>query len=31
MFLKGRIKIIKIEANNAITPPNLFGMDRRIA
>jgi hypothetical protein len=28
---RGRIKRIKSAANRASTPPNLFGMDRRIA
>jgi len=30
-FLKGKIAIIKIDKSMAITPPNLFGIDRRIA
>jgi hypothetical protein len=29
--VKGRVKIIKIERNRARTPPNLLGIDRRIA
>lgn len=27
----GKIDKIEIEQNNAITPPNLFGIERRIA
>ena len=30
-FIKGRVKIIKMDANRAITPPSLLGIDRRIA
>jgi len=30
-FLNGRIIIIKIDRRRAITPPNLLGIDRRIA
>lgn len=30
-FIVGRIVIIRIDINKAITPPNLFGIDRRIA
>jgi len=30
-FLKGKIKIIRIEAKRANTPPNLLGIDRKIA
>jgi len=29
--LKGRILIIRMEVINAMTPPNLLGIDRRIA
>jgi len=31
LFLNGRIAIIKIARTKAITPPNLLGIDRRIA
>lgn len=31
LFLNGKIEIIRIEKTNAITPPNLLGIDRRIA
>lgn len=30
-FIVGRIIIIKIDINKAITPPNLLGIERRIA
>jgi hypothetical protein len=29
--VKGNVNKIKIAANIAITPPNLFGIDRKIA
>jgi len=28
---KGNLKIITIDSNKAITPPNLLGIERRIA
>lgn len=31
LFLKGKTIINKIDNNKAITPPNLLGIDRRIA
>lgn len=31
LFLNGKIEIIRIERTKAITPPNLLGIDRRIA
>lgn len=31
LFLNGKIEIIKIESTKAITPPNLLGIERRIA
>lgn len=31
LFLNGKIEIIRIERISAITPPNLLGIDRRIA
>jgi hypothetical protein len=31
MFVKGTIIKIKIERTRATTPPNLLGIDRRIA
>jgi len=31
LFLNGKIEMIRIERTKAITPPNLLGMDRRIA
>lgn len=31
LFLKGKIEIIRIDNTRAITPPSLFGMDRRMA
>lgn len=31
LFLNGKMEIIRIESTRAITPPNLLGMDRRIA
>jgi len=30
-FIVGRIRMIRIDINSAITPPNLFGIERRIA
>jgi len=30
-FLKGKITMIRIDKTRAITPPNLFGIDRRMA
>jgi len=31
VWVSGGIKRIKMAANKAITPPNLFGIDRRMA
>lgn len=31
LFLNGKIEIIRIERTRAITPPSLFGIERRIA
>lgn len=31
LFLKGKIEMIRIERTSAITPPNLLGIDRRMA
>jgi hypothetical protein len=31
MLVKGKINKIAIDKTNAITPPNLFGIDRKIA
>jgi hypothetical protein len=31
LFVIGKITKIKIEARRAITPPNLLGIDRKIA
>jgi hypothetical protein len=31
MFVKGKINKIAIDKTKAITPPSLFGIDRKIA
>jgi len=31
LVLNGKITMMRIEATKAITPPNLFGMERRMA